>query len=66
MPSIPNSGSYVTDFVRDSEIWYVPLWKDRDGNVIQNPANGAYPKPQVEPISIGVIKYPAWGVRTQV
>lgn len=56
MPAQPNSGSYVTDFTRDSEIWYLPVWRDTTGAIIQNTAKGTYPKPQIEPVSIGVIK----------
>jgi hypothetical protein len=56
MPEKPNSISYVTDFERESEIWFLPVCKDRNGAVIQNSAKGTFPKPRVEPVSIGVIK----------
>lgn len=56
MPTTPNSASYVTDFTRDSEIWFLPVWKDKDGTVIQNTAKGPYPKPLIAPMSVGVIR----------
>ncbi len=41
---------------RDSEVVYMPHWLQSDGTtVIKNSAGGTFPKPVVEPISIGVI-----------
>lgn len=34
----------------------MPLWKDKDGAVIQNSAKGPFPKPQIEPVSVGIIR----------
>lgn len=41
---------------RDAEVVYMPHWLKSDGTtVIKNSAGGTFPKPIVEPISIGVI-----------
>ena len=56
MPTAPNSGSYVTNFTRDSEIWFMPVWRDKDGAIVQNTAKGPFPKPQIEPVSVGIIR----------
>jgi len=41
---------------RDSEVVYMPHWLESDGTtVIKNSAGGTFPKPVVEPMSLGVI-----------
>lgn len=46
---------------RDSEVVYMPHWLESDGStVIMNSADGAFPKPIVEPIAIGVIHGIKW------
>ncbi len=56
MPTVPAYLNEVTSFKRTSEIWYLPICKDTSGAIIQNTAKGPYPKMQVEPVSIGIIK----------
>lgn len=34
----------------------MPVWRDKDGLIIQNSAKGPLPRPQIEPVSIGVIR----------
>jgi len=55
MPTVPSSAAYV-DFRRRSEVWYLPIWRDKNGDVIQNTAKGPLPKPQIEPVAIGILK----------
>lgn len=40
---------------KDSEVVYMPLWKDVNDNPIQNSASMPYPKPIIEPVSVGII-----------
>lgn len=40
---------------RDSDVVYVPVWKDNASVPIGNSSKLPYPKPTVEPISVGVI-----------
>lgn len=49
------------EFYRTSEIIYMPVWKDHAGNAtIINTAKGLYPKPIVEPVSVGIYKCTKW------
>lgn len=34
----------------------MPVWRDKDGAIIQNSAKGPLPKPQIEPVSVGIIR----------
>jgi hypothetical protein len=45
---------------RDAEIVYMPHWVDTSLAVIKNTDNKVFPKPHVEPISIGIIHGIRW------
>jgi hypothetical protein len=40
----------------DSEVVWLPIWKDKDGGFIQTKAKTLFPKPRIEAVSIGVIR----------
>jgi len=44
----------------DSEVVYWPMWKKTDGTGIKNGAGAPFPKPIVEPISIGIVHVFKW------
>lgn len=44
----------------DSEVIYMPHWKDAQGTGLKNSANAPFPKPIVEPISIGIVHVWKW------
>lgn len=44
----------------DSEIIYWPHWKDAAGNPIKNSAGAPFPKPVIEPLSIGIVHIWKW------
>lgn len=44
----------------DSEVIYMPHWKDVNGDPIMNFADAPFPKPIVEPISIGIVHIWKW------
>jgi hypothetical protein len=44
----------------DSEIIYWPHWKREDGTPIANSAGAPFPKPIVEPLSIGIVHIWKW------
>lgn len=45
---------------RDSEVIYLPHWKDYNGTPLLTTAGGLYPKPIVKPVAVGIIHVEFW------
>ena len=58
MATDPVSFAPIVEY--DAEVIYMPHWKDASGAAIKNTADAPFPKPIVEPISIGIVHIWKW------